>query len=256
MAFPTTAELLANQVRIDASPRWVRVQFAGETLGDSKRVKVLYEPGKLPVYYFPEEDVKMELLAANGSLDSEHLGHGTRFDLQADDRVAAQAAWRYEGEDGDLAGHIAFQWDAMDAWFEEDDQIFVHARDPFKRVDVLRSSRHVRVVLGGETIADTQRPSLLFETNLPVRYYVPRMDVRMELLAPSDTQTRCPYKGVAAYWSAHVNGHMYDDIVWTYPVPIPECPKIEQLLCFFNERVDAIFVDGELQEKPVTKWSR
>jgi len=233
---------IATDVRVDASPRWVRTIFAGVTIADSKHMKLLYEPGKLPVYYFPTADVRMDLLTP---LDAD------LYSITAGSQRADGAAWSRP----EVEGHIAFDWKSMDAWYEEDDEIFVHPRDPYKRVDVLRSSRHVEVKLGGQTIADSNRPSLLFETHLPTRYYIPHADVRMDLLTPSDTHTRCPYKGVASYWSASIDGRTYKDIVWTYEVPIPECPKIEQLMCFFNERVDAIYVDGELEVKPQTKWS-
>ncbi|HLG68824.1 MAG TPA: DUF427 domain-containing protein [Chloroflexota bacterium] len=240
--------------KLDPSPRWVRVFFGGVALGDSKRMKLLYEPGRLPLYCFPEADVRTEMLSsADHRTQSEHLGGIDHFDVKLGERVAPRAAVRFEAPD--LQGLIAFDWNSMDNWFEEDDEIFVHPRDPYKRIDVLRSSRHMRVVLGGETIADTQRPSLLFETHLPTRYYIPRMDVRMDLLTPTDTHTRCPYKGVASYWTARIGGQEFKDVVWSYQVPIPECPKIEQLMCFFNERVDAIYVDGEAEQKPVTKWS-
>jgi uncharacterized protein (DUF427 family) len=233
---------MASGIRIDPSPRWVRTVRGGVTIASSKRMKLLCEPGKLPVYYFPQEDVRMDLLTPmEDGLYALNAG-GERIDA---------AAWSRS----ELPGHIAFDWNSMDAWYEEDDEIFVHPRDPYKRVDVLRSSRHVQVKLGDVTIADTRRPSLLFETNMPTRYYIPRMDVRMDLLIPSASHTRCPYKGVASYWSATIHGKTYKDIVWSYQVPIPECPKIEQLMCFFNERVDAMYVDGELQEKPQTKWS-
>jgi uncharacterized protein (DUF427 family) len=240
--------------KLDSSPRWVRVFFGGAAVADSKRMKLLYEPGRLPLYCFPEGDVRTEMLSASDhAAQSESLGGLSFLDLRLGDRVASRAAWRFQNPD--LAGLIAFDWNSMDNWYEEDDEIFVHPRDPYKRIDVLRSSRHVRVVLGGETIADTHRPSLLFETHLPTRYYIPRMDVRMDLLTPTDTHTRCPYKGVASYWTARVGGQEFKDVVWSYQVPIPECPKIEQLMCFFNERIDAIYVDGEAEQKPVTKWS-
>jgi uncharacterized protein (DUF427 family) len=228
--------------------------FGGVMVASSKRMRLLYEPGRLPVYYFPRDDVRLDLLApSDHRTESEHLGTAQYFDVHASERRAEHAAWCYDKPE--LSSYIAFDWNTMDAWYEEDDEIFVHPRDPYKRVDVLRSSRHVQVVLGGETVADSTRPSLLFETHMPVRYYIPRMDVRLGLLTPSETRTRCPYKGVASYWSANVNGQAFTDIVWGYEVPIPECPKIEQLMCFFNERVDAIYVDGDLQEKPQTKWS-
>jgi uncharacterized protein (DUF427 family) len=119
---------------------------------------------------------------------------------------------------------------------------------------VLASTRYVRVEIAGETVADTQRPFLLFETGLPTRYYIPREDVRMDLLEPTDQTSRCPYKGIARYWSARVGDKTLKNAVWCYPDPIPENPKIKDLLCFFNERVD-LYVDGELQERPLTPWS-
>ena len=131
----------------------------------------------------------------------------------------------------------------------------MHARDPHKRVDVLVSSRHVQVGIGGEIVADTRRPYLLFETWLPTRYYLPRDDVRMDLLEPSGLTTRCPYKGLATYWSVRVGEATERNVVWSYAEPIPECPKINGLLCFFNERVD-LTVDGVLQPRPQTPWSR
>ena len=154
-----------------------------------------------------------------------------------------------------LKEYVAFYWDKMGAWYEEDEEIFVHPRDPYKRVDVLASSRHVRVVVAGETVADTRNLCILFETLLPTRYYIPHEDVRMDLLVPSDKRTRCPYKGKAVYWSVKANGKTVKDIVWSYPDSIPECPKISGMFCFFNEKVDAIYVDGEKMPTPTTVWS-
>jgi len=142
----------------------------------------------------------------------------------------------------------------MEGWYEEAEQIFVHARDPHKRVDVLASSRHLRVVIGGETVAETDRPFLLFETGLPTRFYIPQEDVRMEQLEPTSLTTRCPYKGVARYWSARIGDKVVRNVVWSYADPIPECPKIKGLLSFFNEKVD-LYVDGDAQEHPRTPWS-
>ncbi len=131
----------------------------------------------------------------------------------------------------------------MDAWYEEDDQVFVHPRDPNKRVDVLHSSRHVEVKLNGVVLADSHRPSLLFETGLPTRYDLPKADVRQDLLFPSETHTACPYKGVASYWSARLADNVFEDVAWEYPHPIPECTKIEHLVCFYPEKVEQS-VDG------------
>ena len=113
-----------------------------------------------------------------------------------------------------------------------------------------------KVILGGETVAETHRARFLFETRLPTRYYIPHEDVRMDLFVPSDKATACPYKGRARYWSANIGDQLYSDIVWSYPEPIPQCPKIKGYLCFFNEQVDAILVDGDEIPRPIAEWSR
>jgi uncharacterized protein (DUF427 family) len=142
----------------------------------------------------------------------------------------------------------------IDAWYEECEQVFVHPRDPYHRVDILVSDRHVRVMVNGEVVAETDRPKLLFETGLPPRYYIPPEDVRAELLTPSETHTRCPYKGIASYWSVEADGERVEDLIWSYQQPIPEAGKIQGYLCPFNEWSD-IYVNGELLERPITQWS-
>ncbi len=244
----------------EQSPRRVRVQFGGETLADTKRAMLLREASRVPVYYFPMEDVRMELLAPNDHRTHCPVkGHASYWDISAGSKTEKSGAWSYldpKTESRDITGYLSFYWSRMDAWFEEEEQIFVHARDPYKRVDVLNSSRHVLVTLGGEVVADSSHPRLVLETGHLIRYYVPREDVRMDLLNPSETQTRCPYKGTARYWSADVGDKCFEDTVWSYEDTIPECPKIKDLMCFFNERVDSIHVDGERLEIPKTKWSR
>jgi uncharacterized protein (DUF427 family) len=155
-----------------------------------------------------------------------------------------------------ISDYVAFYWDRVDHWYEEDDEIFVHARDPYKRVDVVNSSRRVQVIVGGEIVADTTRARFLFETRLPTRYYIPPEDVRRDLLVASEKVTACPYKGTARYWSVGVGERVFPDIVWSYPEPIPECPKIKGYLCFFNEHVDEIRLDDAALEKPLTPWSK
>jgi len=144
----------------------------------------------------------------------------------------------------------------MDSWHEEEEEIFVHPRDPYKRVDALQSSRHVMVTVSGETVAETRRPRLLFETGHPTRYYLPLDDVRRDLLLRSETISRCPYKGIASYWSVQLGEAVFQDLAWSYLDPIPECPKIKGLVCFFQEREASIRVDGEELPKLETKWSR
>jgi uncharacterized protein (DUF427 family) len=252
---PQTPRLVRG-LTIEPSQRRVRAFFGGVPVVDSRRVLLVFEPGRHPLYWFPRKDVHADLLQSAG-LDSAAQPPVERWTLRVGDRVAHHAAWSYPqplSEYVPLKDHLAFEWDTLDAWFEEDDQVFGHPRDPYHRVDALRSSRRVRVEVEGQVVAETSRPCLLFETGLPVRYYVPKLDARLELLEPSAKTTRCPYKGVAVYWSLRVNGRLFPDLVWSYPQPIPECPKIEDLLCFWNERTDTI-VDGELEERPVTPWS-
>jgi uncharacterized protein (DUF427 family) len=245
--------------RWEDSRRRVRVVFGGVTIADSRRVMLLHEYGRLPVFYFPVEDVRMDLMeATEHSTHSPLKGDASYWTIRVGDRISENAAWSYLNplpEGPPIKGYMAFYWNHMDAWHEEDEQVFAHARDPYKRVDILPSSRHVRVVLGGVTIANTCHPRLLLETGLPTRYYVPEQDIRMDLLEPTETTTRCPYKGQASYWSARVNDRVFKDIVWSYRDPLPACSPIENLLCFFNERVDAIYVDGELIAVPKTPWS-
>ena len=248
---------VTDDILIEPSQRRVRVVFGGVTVADSRNVMLMLEKRRLAIYYFPASDVRLELLVPT-PFKSNHPGKGEAsfYSVKVAGRIAEKAAWRYlQPERPDLKDYVAFYWDKMDAWFEEDDEVFVHPRDPYHRVDVLNSSRHVKVVVGGEVVAETTRPRILLETGLPPRYYIPKVDARLDLLAPTSTSTRCPYKGKASYWTVNVGGKEFKDIVWGYPAPIPECSKIENLLCFYDEKVDAVYVDGVLQPRPITPWS-
>ena len=240
------------------SPRQVRVMFSGETIADSRRVKLMHETRLLPVYYFPEEDVRMELLE-----ESDHMTHcpfkgdASYWTVRVGYRIAENAVWGYPEpleNAPPLAGYLAFYWREMDHWYEEDEEVFVHPRDPYHRLDVLESSRHVKVRVNGEVVAETDHPKVLFETGLPPRFYILPEHVCEEVLIPSDKETQCPYKGVASYYSVEAGGQRVEDLVWYYPEPIPETTKIKGHLAFFNEKVD-LEVDGEEQERPMTQWS-
>jgi uncharacterized protein (DUF427 family) len=248
------------RIAFERSPRRVRVTFNGATIADSLNAHLLFETRHLPVYYFPLADLRTDLMIPTSHQTfCPYKGDASYWTVTVGDKTAANAAWSYGAPFAEVAAikdYVAFYWNLMDHWYEEDDEIFVHPRDPYKRVDVVNSSRPVRVVLGGETVAETTRARFLFETHLPTRYYIPEGDVRMDLLVPSATVTQCPYKGVARYYTATIGDRVFEDIVWTYPDPIPEMPKIKNYLCFFNEQVDAIYVDGALQPRPVTKWSK
>jgi uncharacterized protein (DUF427 family) len=231
---------------------------AGQALADSTSVELLFETGRLPVYYFPRADVRTDLLKASGNTGNDPVkGRTTYFDVLVNGRTIENAAWTCEGisAHGPAIGNlIAFDWNKMDAWFEEDEEVFVHARDPYHRVDVVESSRHIEISVNGTKIADSHRPMMLFETGLPTRYYLPKLDVRLDLLQKSDTHTGCPYKGTADYWSVLADGIEVMDVVWCYETPIPEIPKIAGRLCFYDEKVD-VRIDGVLQKRPSTRWS-
>src|SRR5260221_9520212 len=223
MASPSFSQEL--RFRWEASRRRVRVVCGGITVADSTGVMLLHEFGRLPVFYFPLEDVRMDLLEETSRRSHSPLkGEASYWTIRVGDRVAEDAAWSYAHPlpDGPpIKGYLAFYWHLMDAWYEEDEQVFAHARDPYKRVDILPSSRHGRAVLPGWAIADSRRPRLLLETGLPTRYYLPEQDVRMDLLDPTETATRCPYKGQASYWSAQIGGRGFKDILWSYLYPLP-----------------------------------
>ena len=184
-------------------------------------------------------------------------GDASYWSVRVGDRVAENAVWGYPEpleECPPISGLISFYWNVMDAWFEEDEEVFIHPRDPYHRVDVLDSSRRVRITVGGEVVAESERPKILFETSLPPRYYLPPEDVRTDLLSPTDKTTGCPYKGTASYWTVEAGGEHAENVVWSYPEPIAAAEKIKAHLCFFNEKVD-IEVDGEAQPRPRTQWS-
>lgn len=245
-------------ILFEDSPRRIRGVLAGETVVDSTRVKLLHEHGHLPIYYFPREDVRVDLLEpTDHHTRCPWKGEASYWSVRVGDRVAENAVWGYPEPLDDappLAGYVAFYWNKLDTWYEEDEQAIVHPRDPYHRVDVVRSSRHVVVRLGGEVIAESTRPLALFETGLPTRWYLPRDDVRTELLEPSETRTGCAYKGFASYWSVRSGEEHEEDLVWTYREPRRGMEPITDLLAFFNERVD-LEVDGELLERPETQWS-
>lgn len=247
---------MAERVRIEDSPKRVRAYLGGRPVADSTAVKLVWEIPYYPAYYFPTADVDLAALVPSGATArSPSRGEATRYHVEVDGARAELAAYRHlDSPVEELRDLVAFEWAKLDAWFEEDEQVYVHPRDPYKRVDILQSTRNVRVEIDGVTIADTDAARFLFETSLPTRYYIPATDVRMELLRPSDTHTECPYKGVASYHSVVIGDTQHDDVVWSYPFPIRESEPIAGYLSFYNEKVD-IYVDGVLESRPVTVFS-
>ena len=240
---------------LEPTPKRIRVEVGGETIADSCRAIMLHESGLQPIYYFPPEDVRADVLEpADRHTHCSKKGDASYYTIRVGDRVVKNGAWYYPellpGAPALLKGLIAFYFDRMDRWLEEDEEIGVHPRDPYHRIDILKTDRHVRISLDGELLAESDRAVALFESNLPPRWYIPREDVVAEL-EPSDTVTRCPYKGTAGYYS--VNGAK--DLIWYYADPLPEAGRIRGLVCFFNEKID-LELDGELQECPETPWSK
>ncbi len=244
--------------QFEASPRRVRVYFNSQLIADSKKMTLLREDNSLPLYYFPKDDVRMDCLQpSNHTVHSGLKGEGVFWHVRVGDEAADNAAFTFRNPPGNgpsLEDYVAFEWDKMDAWFEADEEVFGYARDPYKRVDVLHSSRHIKVVVDGTMIADTKRPWLLFETGSPTRYYMPKPDARMGLLEQSDRVTYCPYKGEAHLYSIKIGHKLHEDLAWCYPYPTLECSKIQGLVSFLNEKVD-IHEDEKLLPRPKSHWS-
>jgi uncharacterized protein (DUF427 family) len=243
---------------IEPTPKRIRVVLGGETIADTTHALLLSESGLQPTYYFPPHDVRSDVLEpSDRHTHCPKKGDASYYTLRVGDRVEEAAAWYYpepfEGA-GAIKDHIAFYFGRMDRWLEEDREIFGHPKDVYHRIDAYPTSRHVRISLEGELLAESHRAIALFESNLPARWYLPREDVRARLVE-TDTVTTCAYKGRARYYAVELeSGERIDDLVWWYPQPFPEGAPVNDLLCFFNERVD-VELDGELQARPESPWS-
>jgi len=245
-----------GRVRVEDSQKRIRAQIGGVMIADSAAVKMVWEIPYFPTYYFPAGDVRLDLMTDSGETTrSPSRGTAKLFDVTVGDRtIGAVAKVWADSKLDEVAGYVSFAWDAMDLWFEEDDEVYYHARDPYTRIDILQSSRVVRVEVDGVVVAESDKARFLFETNLPVRYYLPKTDVRFEYLEATDTVTHCPYKGTARYWSINTTGETHHDVVWGYDSPLPESQLVTGFIAFYNEKLD-IYVDGVLEDKPKTKFS-
>lgn len=235
---------------IERGPKRVRAFLNGELVADTYAPLLVWEIPYYPAYYIAMSDIKAELIPSGESEHHARLGDAEILHVKAGSGTAERAARRYSDSPvAELREAVRLDWAAMDEWLEEDEPVYTHPRDPYKRVDILASSRQVRVEIDGVTVAESDQPRLLFETGLPTRYYLPLASVRMDLLRPSQTSTHCPYKGTAAYWSVDSGTRVHKDVVWIYRTPLPESQKIAGFACFYNERVE-IFLDGEKQPRP------
>ncbi|HEV3364104.1 MAG TPA: DUF427 domain-containing protein [Acidimicrobiia bacterium] len=245
-----------GRVRVEPAQKRVRIMLGGTIVADTTDAVYVWENPSYPQYYIPLGDVTPGALKETGTTNrSPSRGTAVHFSVQGGDRVADDAAWCYTNSPIEaLRKRVRFDWWAMDAWFEEDEEVFVHPRSPYTRVDVLRSSRTVRIEVAGLVVAKTLRPTFLFETGLPRRTYIPKLDVRMDLLDPTTTVTMCPYKGTARYWSVRAGDAVHADLAWSYDAPFRESAPIAGLVAFYDEHVD-VFVDEQLQSRPKTPFS-
>jgi uncharacterized protein (DUF427 family) len=270
MAARVSEILMGNLDRLRYEPvdKRIRGVIGDRTVVDTRLAVLLWEPKRVvPSYAVPAEDLDVVLRPAAATPDANgqvprlgdrpvhdpsvpfavHTADGEAFDLLAGDTKRPGAAFSL-GEE--LSGYVALDFTAFDAWYEEDERNFGHPRDPFHRIEIVHSSRSVRVESNGAVLAESVRPYLLFESMLPVRYYLPDVDVDHERLRPSPTRSTCAYKGHASYLSAVGTS----DVAWTYPEPLREAVEIKDRVAFFNERVDFV-IDGARVERPVTPWS-
>lgn len=263
-----------GELRTHPVSKWVRAMTPAGTVVDSRAAVLVWEPRRVvPSYAVPVADVSAELVPWTGGAGQEqavrvaaggppvldprtpftvHTTPGTALTVRTADGDLDGAV--FAPDDPDLAGYVVLDWDAFPQWYEEDEPVVGHPHDPFDRIDCLRSTRHVVVALEGVVLAETRRPTLLFETPLPTRYYLPGEDVRRELLTRSGTRTVCAYKGTASYWSLLLHDRVVPDAVWSYERPLHDAAPVAGLLCFFTERFD-VTVDGVAVPRPVTPWS-
>jgi uncharacterized protein (DUF427 family) len=255
-----------GQLRHEPIEKRIRATVGGEEAVDSTRAVLVWEPRRIvPSFAVPIEEVAGELRPAGsqaaqadapilhpGIPFSVHSTEGESLDLQVAGETRSHAAFR--PADPDLNGHVVLDFAGFDVWYEEDEEIFSHPRDPFHRVDVRRSSRSLRIELEGVLIAESTRPTLVFETNLHTRFYFPREDVKVEL-RPSSHRTRCPYKGEASYWSFEVGGRAIDNLLWSYEDPLEDAAGLTGLMALFDEVVD-VTLDGERRPRPDTVFAR
>jgi uncharacterized protein (DUF427 family) len=248
-------QLAAERGRVEPSPRRVRGFVGDLEVFDTTHALYVWEAANYPQYYIPRADVNDEFLVDDDHPQKVQFGPSRMYSLAAAGTTRHGVARVFDADGGGpVAGTVRFEWDSLD-WFEEDERIVGHPRNPYARVDALRSHRHVHVEVGGVVLADTRTPVLLFETGLPTRYYIDRTDVVFANLEASETQTLCPYKGITSgYWSVRVGETVQQDLAWTYSYPLLAVAPIAGLIAFYNEKVD-ITVDGVALPRPQTPFS-
>ncbi|KIJ56074.1 hypothetical protein M422DRAFT_73123 [Sphaerobolus stellatus SS14] len=234
-------------INSDYSPKRIRVYKAGVCIVDTTKAKLVWRHKWFPHYFFSQDELPKEhLIPTNLGTDEIKV-----YDLNLGEKSEKPKEVVQHYVKGPLEGLFAFKFDAVDSWFEEDEEMYDHPKDPYKRIDILQSSRHVRVEVNGVEIANTQAPRFLYETALPVRTYIPKVDCRLDLFHATSLLTSCPYKGKASYYSVKTPSGIAENVVWWYPNTTLECAPIRSYVCFYDEKVD-IWLDGVKQERPVT----
>ncbi len=248
---------LAQRDHIEPVPRRIRAVLGGKTVIDTTDALYLWEWEGYPQFLIPAADVAPDALVDEKHSSRLSRGSVNRIGLRAGGETREDAGRLYTDSPIEgLVGRIRFDWEALDAWFEEDEQVYVHPRSPYVRVDALRSSREVRIELEGSVLADSRATVMVFETGLPTRFYFDRTAVDFTDLTTSETTTACPYKGrTTGYWSARIGGTPVEDIAWSYEFPTRQLLPIAGLIAFYNEIVD-VFIDGEKQPLPKSPYSR
>jgi uncharacterized protein (DUF427 family) len=231
--------------RIELNPRWIRGRIGDATVVDTTDARFVWENPYYPQWYIPTADVAGELRPSGETTPTEERGEAHTVDLVLADGTVVEGAGRTHPDSpvAELRDRVRFRWSALDHWYEEEVEVFVHPRSPYTRIDVLPSTRRVTVSIDGQVVADSSRPSILYETGLRPRFYLPAADVRTDLLVPTDTSTACPYKGTARYWSAVIDGTTHADVAWGYDDPLPESADVRGLVCFYDEQVE-VALDG------------
>ncbi len=240
---------------VEPVPRRIRARLGGRFVLDTVRAVYLWEWPFYPQYCVPADDVDPAALVEDGDLVALPHGLARPVRLRGGATGTEPAGHRYVRSDApEIVDTVRFDWAALDEWYEEDEQVFVHPRNPYVRVDALRSSRHVRVELDGVVLAESSAPVLLVETGLPTRYYLDPTSVDTSRLEPSDTVTPCPYKGrTSRYWSVRTPHGLHPDLAWCYDHPAAAVARIAGLIAFYDELVDVV-VDGVAQPRPVTHF--
>lgn len=240
----------AHRLLLTPFPRRVRATFGGETILDTTEGRLLHESNLLPALYVPEHDVRSDLLVSTDhTTHCPFKGDAVYHSLSSvDGQMSENATWSYPDPIVGapwLSGTMSFYWDRVDAWFDEDERVHGHLRDPFHRVDVRRSGRHVRVLVGDDLIADTLRPMVLSENGLPNRWYIEPGDVDLATLDAGLTTTHCPYKGDASYWNLTLGSASVADVAFAYHQPFDDAVRIAGMMCFIPSDSITVEVDGE-----------